>query len=118
MNAYTQVAGNLTADPVLREHEGRPVASMRVASSDGPTTFFDVSVWGVQGQNAAKSFRKGDAVVVVGRLSMRHWTPTKGPHAGQEQVTPEVVADVIAPDLRFATVAITKVVGRAEQTVE
>jgi single-strand DNA-binding protein len=120
VSIQSHVTGNLAADPVLRTHEGRSVADMRVASTlrvpdgqggfkDGSTTFLDVVAWGALAENAARSFHKGDAVIASGRLDMRSFTPTRGEHAGQEQLRPELTADVIGASVQFATVVITRV---------
>jgi single-strand DNA-binding protein len=65
------VTGNLTADPELRNlHSGSAVCKLRVACNtrrkdsasgdwvDKPN-YFDVSVWGAQGQNVAQHLGQG-----------------------------------------------------------
>jgi len=84
---HVSVVGNLTANPVLRQtDDGRKVASFRLASTtrrwdaarseytDGKTSFFAVSCWGHLGSNVAESVRKGERVLVSGRLAVREYT--------------------------------------------
>lgn len=85
------VSGNLTRDPELRfTGDGRPLASMRVAETervrnddtgkweDGPTSFYDVVVWGQQAEHVVESLQKGARVVVVGRWQRQEWTDGQG----------------------------------------
>lgn len=80
------VSGNLTGDPELRFiPSGSGVASFTVAStprvldakskewSDGETTFLRVSVWRRLGEQCAEVLRKGDPVIVVGKLRQRSY---------------------------------------------
>jgi single-strand DNA-binding protein len=77
------LTGNLTADPELRNlPSGTSVCKLRVACNtrrndsasgeyvDKPK-YFDVTVWGAQGENAAKYLSKGRAIAVDGRLEWR-----------------------------------------------
>ena len=79
------VTGNLTRDPELRSTGGgTSVCEMRVAVNsrrkNGQTgewedkpNFFDVTVFGAQGDNCATYLEKGRAVAVEGRLDWREW---------------------------------------------
>jgi single-strand DNA-binding protein len=78
------ITGNLTAEPDLRAlPSGTAVCTLRVAcntrrkNSDGEWTdkpnFFSVTVWGAQGENAAKYLSKGRPVAIDGRLEWREW---------------------------------------------
>lgn len=112
--------GNLTRDPDLRyTTSGKAVATMTVAENhrvrdgqggwtDGPTTFWPVTAWGEIAEHATESLAKGDRVVVIGRTGTRTWTPTDGEHAGEEQRRLEVVAEEVAPSLRWANTKLTK----------
>ncbi len=84
---HVSVVGNLTANPVLRQtDDGRKVASFRLACTtrrwdaarseyaDGKTSFFAVSCWGNLGSNVAESLRKGERVLVSGRLAVREYS--------------------------------------------
>jgi single-strand DNA-binding protein len=94
--------GNLTRDPELRAlPSGRSVCSLRIACnasrSDGEggyvdrPNFFDVSVFGVQAENAGQYLRKGRRVAVDGSLEWREWEGQDG--AKRQAVS--VVADLL-----------------------
>lgn len=95
------LTGNLTADPELRHTTGgTPVARLRLAVNErtkrnGEWTeranFFDVIVWGAQGENAAKYLEKGRGVAIDGRLRWREWTVDND----QKRQAVEVVADTV-----------------------
>jgi single-strand DNA-binding protein len=52
--------------------------------------YFDVSVWGAQGESCAQYLAKGRPVAVDGRLEWREWEATDG--SGKRQAV-EIVAD-------------------------
>ena len=74
------ITGNLTRDPELRNlPSGMAVCSLRIASNtrrkDNSTgewvdkpNYFDVTVWGAQGENCAQYLSKGRPVAIDGRL--------------------------------------------------
>ena len=84
------ITGNLTKDPELRSTGGgTPVCELRVAVNsrrkDGQTgewvdkpNYFDVTVWGAQGENCANYLSKGRPVAVEGRLDWREWEAKDG----------------------------------------
>lgn len=79
------LTGNLTADPELRSlPSGTSVCKLRVASNtrrknsatqewEDKPNYFDVTVWGAQGENAARYLTKGRPVAIDGRLEWREW---------------------------------------------
>jgi single-strand DNA-binding protein len=79
------ITGNLTRDPELRHlGSGTAVCKLRVAVNsrrkDGQTgewvdkpNYFDVTVWGAQGENCASYLAKGRPVAIEGRLDWREW---------------------------------------------
>src|SRR5690242_16995331 len=69
------------------------------------TSFFNVVAWRQLAENVAASLTKGSRVVVSGRLEQRSWET----EAGEKRSIVEVVADDVAPSLRFATAEIHKV---------
>jgi single-strand DNA-binding protein len=83
------ITGNLTRDPELRSTPGgTPVCKLRVAVNsrrkdqsgqwvDKPN-YFDVTVWGAQGENCANYLSKGRPVAVEGRLDWREWEAQDG----------------------------------------
>ena len=97
------LTGNLTRDPELRSlPSGMSVCSLRIASNtrrkNGSTgewedkpNFFDITVWGAQGENCSRFLSKGRPVAIDGRLEWREWTAQDG--AKRQSV--EVVADVV-----------------------
>ena len=68
------------------------------------TSFFDVKCWAQMAENVGESLHRGARVVVSGRLEQRSWETEQG----DKRSKVEVVADEIAPSLRWATVEITK----------
>ena len=84
------ITGNLTRDPELRHTGGgTPVCDLRVAVNsrrkNGQTgqwedkpNYFDVTVWGAQGENCANYLSKGRPVAVEGRLDWREWESKEG----------------------------------------
>jgi single-strand DNA-binding protein len=84
------ITGNLTRDPELRSTPGgTSVCKLRVAVNsrrkDGQTgnwvdkpNYFDVTVWGAQGENCANYLSKGRPVAVEGRLDWREWEDKEG----------------------------------------
>jgi single-strand DNA-binding protein len=97
------ITGNLTRDPELRSlPSGTSVCKMRVAvnsrrkdSSSGEwvdkPNYFDVTVWGAQGENCANYLSKGRPVAVSGRLEWREWEAQDG---GKRQAV-EIIADSV-----------------------
>lgn len=95
------ITGNLTRDPELRNlPSGTAVCQLRIASNtrrkDGATgewvdkpNYFDVTVWGRQGENAAQYLSKGRPVAIDGRLEWREWQDKEG----NKRQSVEIVAD-------------------------
>jgi single-strand DNA-binding protein len=97
------MTGNLTADPELRSTAtGLSVCHLRLACNtrrkdqasgewvDKPN-YFDVIVWGAQGENAARYLAKGRAIALDGRLEWREWEAQDG---SKRQGT-EIIADSV-----------------------
>jgi single-strand DNA-binding protein len=81
--------GNLTHDPELRElPSGQTVCHMRVACNgrrrnleggyDPKPNYFDVSVFGVRGENVHRYLQKGRPVAIDGRLDWSQWETAEG----------------------------------------
>jgi single-strand DNA-binding protein len=99
------MTGNLTADPELRSlPSGTSVCSLRIACNtrrkDGSTgewvdkpNYFNVTVWGAQGENAARYLSKGRPVAIDGRLEWREWEAQDG--------TKRQATDIIADSVQF-----------------
>jgi single-strand DNA-binding protein len=97
------ITGNLTRDPELRSlPSGTSVCSLRVAVNtrrkdqssgewvDKPN-FFDVTVWGMQGENCAQYLSKGRPVGVDGRLEWREWEDKQG----NKRQSVDIIADSV-----------------------
>ena len=114
-NSVTLV-GNVTRDPELRfTPSGQAVATFGLAVNrrwqnrqnnewEEQVSFFDVKCWAQMAENVSESLTRGSRVVVSGRLEQRSWESEQG----EKRSKVEVVADEIAPSLRWATVSITK----------
>ena len=102
INRVTLV-GNLTRDPELRHTpSGTAVCKLRIAvntrQKDGATgewgekpNYFDVTVWGGQGESCAQYLSRGRQVGVDGRLDWREWEAQDG----TKRQAVEVIADVV-----------------------
>lgn len=99
------ITGNLTSDPELRSlPSGSSVCKLRVACNtrrkdsasgewvDKPN-YFDVTVWGAQGENCAKYLAKGRGVAIDGRLEWREWETQEG--------NKRQAVDIIADSVQF-----------------
>src|SRR5829696_5985726 len=93
------LAGNLTRDPELRfTQEGVPVANFsialnRVRSKSEAVDFFNVSCWRELGERVVNYKKKGDPIVVEGRLQYRSWQTPDG--------TKRSAVDVVANNVQF-----------------
>jgi single-strand DNA-binding protein len=98
------LTGNLTRDPELRTTpSGMSVCSLRIASNtrrkDGSgnwvdkPNYFDVTVWGAQGENCANYLSKGRPIALDGRLEWREWEDKEG--------NKRQAVDIIADSVQF-----------------
>jgi single-strand DNA-binding protein len=105
---FITVVGNVGADPRTRMVAGgQVVTDFRIASTprkvdrttdawiDGETIWFGVSCWRMLAENVAASVKKGDRVVVTGRLRARSWTTEQG----EERSNLEIEAQTVGFDL-------------------
>src|SRR5215218_1952868 len=98
------LTGNLTRDPELRSlPSGMAVCNLRIASNtrrkDNSTgewvdkpNYFDVTVWGAQGENCAQYLAKGRPVAVDGRLEWREWEDKE---TGAKRSAVQIIADSV-----------------------
>jgi single-strand DNA-binding protein len=98
------LTGNLTRDPELRTlSSGLAVCSLRIAVNtrrkNGATgewedkaNFFDITVWGAQGENVAQYCAKGRPIAVDGRLEYREWEDKE---TGAKRNAVQIVADSV-----------------------
>jgi single-strand DNA-binding protein len=115
-NTVTLV-GNVTRDPELRyTPSGQTVATFGLAVNrrwqnrqtqewEEQVSFFDVKSWAGLAENVAESIQRGTRVIVTGRLEQRSWETDNG----EKRSKVEVVADEIAPSLRWATAQVQKI---------
>lgn len=110
------LTGNITRDPELRfTPSGQAVATFGLAVNrrwqnrqtnewEEQVSFFDVKCWAQMAENVSESLGRGTRVLVSGRLEQRSWETDNG----EKRSKVEVVADEIAPSLRWATAQVTK----------
>jgi single-strand DNA-binding protein len=108
---YVTLSGWLGGNVALREAGGVPVASFRVASTprryqrrtdtweDADTQWYSVNAWRALAENCDRSLRRGDPVVVHGKLSAHTWTNK----SGLDVTTFEVEAAFVGHDLNRGT---------------
>jgi single-strand DNA-binding protein len=93
------LAGNLTRDPELRfTQSGTPVCGFglavnRVFSKNDEVDFFNISAWRDLGERVANYTKKGDPVLVEGRLQYRTWEAQDG--------SKRSAVDVVADNVQF-----------------
>jgi single-strand DNA-binding protein len=97
------LVGNLTRDPELRHTpSGTAVCSLRLAVNsrrkDAATgewgekpNYFDITVWGNQGESCAQYLSKGRPVAVDGRLDWREYEAKDG----SKRQALEIIADSV-----------------------
>ena len=108
MNETTiTLTGWLGGEVTRREANGVPVAKFRVATTprrynrrteewvNGDTQWYSVTAWRQLAENCAESLRRGDPVVIHGRLSAETWTNK----AGIEVSSMEIEATFVGHDL-------------------
>ncbi|KQM83265.1 single-stranded DNA-binding protein [Agromyces sp. Leaf222] len=110
------VIGAVGSDPrVHTTSQGLTITSFRLASTrrifdrvkgtweDGDTNWYTVSTFRQLAKNASVSIRRGDRVVVTGRLRLRAW------ESGEKSGTAiEIDAEAVGHDLTWGTSALTK----------
>src|SRR5256885_13675399 len=96
------LVGNPTQDPALRPPpSGTAVCKLRIAVNtrqkdaqgnwgDKPN-YFDVTVWGNQGESCSQYLSKGRPVGVDGRLDWREWEAQDG----SKRQAVEIIADTV-----------------------
>ena len=96
----TYLGGNIGIAPELRvTPSGRTVVNFRMATNEvfkdtngakvERTTWHSVTAWGKTAENIAKFFRKGDPILVEGRIHTNKWVGSDG----EERQRQEVVVD-------------------------
>jgi single-strand DNA-binding protein len=96
------MTGNLTRDPELRNlPSGMAVCSLRIACNtrrkgsggewEDKPNYFDVTVWGAQGEKCARYLSKGRPIALDGRLEWREWETQDG----QKRQAVDIIADSV-----------------------
>ena len=126
MDNTVTLVGNVTRDPELRyTPSGQTVATFGLAVNrrwqnrqtnewEEQVSFFDVKCWAQMAENVSESIQRGTRVVVSGRLEQRSWETDNG----EKRSKVEVVADEIAPSLRWATAQVQKIERRDGAAVQ
>jgi len=100
--AHVTLVGNLTRDPELRQTpNGTSVCQLGVAVNSSykdasgqwveKPNYFDVVVWGPQGENCARYLTKGRQIAVDGRLDQRSWEAQDGSKRSKVEIHADVV---------------------------
>ena len=107
------IVGNLGRDPELRyTPQGTAVCNFSVATNEKKrdkagdlqdmTTWFRVTLWNKQAENASKYLTKGSPIYVEGRLRIEEWTDRDGNN--------RYTLEVHATDMQFISAG-----GRGEE---
>ena len=83
------IVGNLGRDPELRyTPQGNAVCNISVATNEkrrdktgdlqDVTTWFRITLWGKQAENASKYLTKGSPIYIEGRLRVEEWSDRDG----------------------------------------
>jgi single-strand DNA-binding protein len=115
-DTYVTLQGWVGGDVTTREVNGATMSTFRVGCTpryrkgdqwvDGVTSWYTVNCWRTLGRNVADSIRKGDPVVVRGRVRVDVWQ-RDGDAA--PSVSWIVDASFVGHDLNRGTTAFTKV---------
>jgi single-strand DNA-binding protein len=98
------IVGNLGKDPELRyTPQGNAVCNISVATNEkrrdktgdlqDVTTWFRITLWGKQAENASKYLTKGSPIYIEGRLRVEEWSDRDGKN--------RYTLDVQATDMQF-----------------
>lgn len=111
---FVTLHGWVGSDVTFREPHGISVVNLRVASTprlkrdgkwvDGDTTWYSVTAWRQLAVNVRDSVRKGDAVIVHGRLRTDTWTREDGQTTSNLQIE----AGLIGHDLSRGTTSFVR----------
>ncbi|WP_024355712.1 single-stranded DNA-binding protein [Leucobacter chironomi] len=111
MSTHLSVVGTVaTAPRLITTAAGITFCTFRIASNerrfdreqnqwvDGETNWFTVNAFRTLAENADRSFRKGDRVLVNGRLRVRSWNSDQ-----KSGTSVEIEAEALGHDLRWGT---------------
>ena len=116
MNDTITICGTVGTDPKqIQTATGLDITSFRVASNrrrfdkqkqewiDGETNWYGVSAYRHLARNCASSLKKGDPIVVTGRIRIRSWESEE-----KKGLTIDIDADAIGHNLMFGTASYTR----------
>ena len=114
------LVGNITDDPELRyTQSGAALAGFTIAVShrsknngawqDVNDGFFRCTAWRSVAENAAASLKKGQRVMIIGKLVQRNFETE-----GQKRSVVEIQVQHVGPDLQFATATVEKVTAEKQ----
>lgn len=116
MNNLNQLTllGNLAKDPEIKyTNDGIAIADLRLAvnrkwkdrqgNDMENVDFFNITVWNKLAENCSNDLKKGDRVIISGRLNNRSFDTKDGKKINIINVT----ADVVGASLEFNSVKIT-----------
>jgi single-strand DNA-binding protein len=110
MGTMVTISGNLGDTPELAvTPNGKATTRLRVAVDsrhrttegqwvDGPTSWYTVIAWDRLAENVVEHARKGDRILVHGRLEQREWTT----EAGESRTAWEITAEDLGLSFRLA----------------
>lgn len=123
MSAPITLIGRIGTEPEIKFGQaGNAVLKFRVVTNarrqvDGKWEDVDTSWWSVTAfrqlaENLAESIKKGDTVIVVGKIKQRTYETPQG----EKHSIVEVLAESVGPDLRWAVAQVKKAerVGRKQ----
>lgn len=118
MSTPVTLIGRIGQDPELKfGNNGKAIARFSVVTSrrvlnkdtnqwsDEDVTWWNCTAFGPLAENIAESIEKGCAVIVTGRAHTESWNDKT---SGEKRTAMKVIADEVAPSLRFATAKISK----------
>jgi len=81
--------GNLVKDPEIKKFDNGSLTKIRIACTDrapdgsggwkdGDTNYYDVAVWKTLGEYAASTLKKGDKVIIQGKMKYREFKRNDG----------------------------------------
>jgi single-strand DNA-binding protein len=118
MSIPVTLVGRIGQDPELKfGNSGKAIARFSVVTSrrvlnkttnewsDEDTTWWNCTAFGSLAENVAESLEKGCAVIVTGRAASESWNDK---NTGEKRTAMKVIADEVAPSLRFATAKVAR----------
>lgn len=119
MSDNITITGIVGTEPrAVTTAEGLAITSFRLASTqrrfdkanekwvDGETNWYSITTFRQLATNAAVSVKKGERILVTGRLRIREWE-----NAGKRGTNIEIEADSLGHDLSWGTAAFSRGAG-------